>query len=106
MNIPNSVPDAGSEFIQLGFLHEETAPTSQKYQGERLRCGQIVGSSLEKKVPRARTLLQRNNISWQKLEGLQETNKAPDIHQAAGQEHADKGHKNAMALTENVLKKH
>lgn len=83
MNIPNFIPDAESEFIQqLGFLQQETASTSQKSQGERLRCGQILGSSLEEKGLRAQTLLQRNNICSQRLEGLQETKKALNIHQA------------------------
>lgn len=85
MYIPNFISDAGFKFIQqLGFLHQETASTSQKSQGKRLRCGQIVGSSLEEKGLRAQTLLQRNNICLQKLEGLQETKKAPNIHQAGG----------------------
>lgn len=87
MNIPNFIPDAGSEFIpRLAFLHQATASTSQKYHGgEKLRCGQIVGAAAwRKKGPRAQMLLQRNIICSQELEGLQKINNPPNIHQAGG----------------------
>lgn len=108
MNIPNSISDAGSVFIQwLAFLQLAIGSTSHKYQGkERLASGQIAGSSLEKKGPRSEMLLQKNYYFFTKIGTAARDKWTPKYPSGWWLKHVRvKGVTNTMALTENILKK-
>lgn len=84
----------------MAFLHQATASTSQKYHGgERLRCGQIVGSSLEKKGTKGSNAAPKKYYLFTKIGRAAKDKTNPQISTRLEVKHMlIKGIKNAMTF--------